>query len=157
MKFCLKALGLTVATAVVLTACGGGDGGTASDQPTVGVDGTIGDYVLPAGYVIQGGLTWTPNITTVGGWYGAGRVDWNMANTYCTTAINGLTGWRLPTQFELKSLYSSGAAAGQPGWTLDYTWSSASVGAGFHYDVSLNIGIVGTSNDASYSYVSCVR
>lgn len=157
MKLRLKAIGLTVATAVVLTACGGGDVGTASGQPAVGIDGTVGDYSLPVGYVIQGGLTWTPNITTVGGWYGAGRADWNMANTYCNTTINGLTGWRLPTQFELKSLYSSGAAAGQPGWTLDYTWSSASVGAGFHYDVSLNIGVVGTSNDASYSYVSCVR
>ncbi len=112
---------------------------------------------LPAGYVQQGGLTWTPN--TIGGWNGGGGyTDWNTANAYCTsTTINGQTGWRLPSKDELVSLYNSGALSGQPGWELDETWSSTPYGAGAHYDFGLYDGYVSFNDDTDYSYVSCVR
>lgn len=121
--------------------------------------------LLTAGYVVQGGLTWTPsNIGSAvfGGdfmSYGipGGYTDWNTANTYCTTAtINGLTGWRLPTQPELSALYTSGAMNGQ-GWTFGSAWSSTQYSAGYHYFVGLNSGYVNWASDTGNSYVSCVR
>ena len=115
-----------------------------------------GVVALPAGYLSQGGLTWTPN--TIGGWNGGGYTDWNTANTYCTTStINGQTGWRLPTTAELSALYTSGAMNGQPGWALDYTWSSTPHGAGRHESVYLNGGGVSWDVDWGIDYVSCVR
>ena len=103
---------------------------------------------LPAGYVIQGGLTWMP-VTFYD--------TWTNANTYCTTTtINGQTGWRLPTQTELSALYASGAMKGQ-GWTLNYTWSSSVYSAGTHYVVILDIGNVVWDYDTYSLSVSCVR
>lgn len=113
--------------------------------------------LLTAGYVVQGGLTWMPATTT--NW-------WPAANTYCsTTTINGLTGWRLPTQAEFDSLRVSGALAGQ-GWPTDnYYWSSTPAGAGVltptapDYYVGVQIAYAGpygmymTNN----LYISCVR
>lgn len=52
---------------------------------------------------------------------------WTNANTYCTTTtINGETGWRLPTVFELSDLYTSGVM-NEKGWLLSKTWSSTEV------------------------------
>lgn len=103
----------------------------------------------PKGFVSQGGLTWMP--------VNDSRKTWSDANAYCTnTAINGQTGWRLPTKDELKSLYDSGAMNGQ-GWTLGVTWSSTSNGAGHPYTVYLSNGDVRWDFDATYNYVSCVR
>jgi hypothetical protein len=111
---------------------------------------------LPAGYISQGGLTWMPN--NIGPWtaYGyQGRTDWNTANTYCNTAtINGQTGWRLPTQVELSSLYSSGAV-GQ-GWEDNHTWTSTPDGAGGHYTVYLHDG-AGIWWPDEVPFVTCVR
>jgi len=79
------------------------------------------------------------------------------ANAYCTnTAINGQTGWRLPTKNELKALFDSGAMKGQ-GWTLGYTWSSTPVGSGKHYRVGLDDGDLYSSYDTFEGYVTCVR
>ncbi len=103
---------------------------------------------LPAGYVLQGGLLWTPATFT--------KV-WADANTYCTGSIlNGTTGWRLPTVAELSALYASGAMNGQ-GWTLSYTWSSMPNGSGIHYYVGLDNGGVYSSYDTNSYYVSCVH
>jgi len=55
--------------------------------------------------------------------------------------INGVTGWRQPTQTELSALYASGAMNGQ-GWTLTVTWSSTPHGVGSHENVSLSNGQV---------------
>ena len=137
----------TALVAMLVAACGG------AGVPTGFIQQPIGGGVV---------LTWTPN--TIGGWNGQGDTDWNTADTYCrTTTINGQTGWRLPTQFELSSLYDSGLLAGKPGWTLNYTWSSTPdepgvhPGSGIYHGVSLSSGIVGWFYDTEYVYVSCVR
>ena len=108
------------------------------------------------GYVSEGGLTWMPISATT--------YTQAAANTLCTTTINGLTGWRLPTQPELSALNSTGAAVGQ-GWELAFTWSSTPGDiAGYHYVVELLGGNHAYSNqtvmqeaDTGGSYVTCVR
>lgn len=103
----------------------------------------------PTGFVSQGGLTWMP--------INSSEKNWSAANAYCThTAINGQSGWRLPTKDELKALYDSGAMKGQ-GWTLNITWSSTPDGSGEHYVVYLNFGFVGSKFDTVEGYVTCVR
>ena len=103
----------------------------------------------PAGFVSQGGLTWMP--------VNSSTKNWSQANAYCTnTAINGQTGWRLPTKDELKALYDSGAMKGQ-GWTLGNTWSSTPGGSGGHDVVGLDSGGVYPFYDSHEIYVTCVR
>ncbi len=133
--------------------------GTATDT-TLTIGGVSDTFTsttvagLPAGYISQGGLIWSPNNATVPA---PGYADWNTANTYCNTAtINGQTGWRLPTPAELSSLYSSGALAGQ-GWTLLNTWSSTPRVADVHYGVNLGNGNVSWYHDTNYNFVTCVR
>lgn len=102
--------------------------------------------LLSAVYVLQGGLTWMPVKF---------HDNWANSNDYCAnTTINGLTGWRLPTQVELSALYASKAMNGK-GWTLDSTWSSVREDRG----VNLNSGGIGSSIDAEWDiyYVTCVR
>jgi len=111
---------------------------------------------LPAGFIAQGGLLWSPNNATVPG----GLANWNAANTFCTTqTINGQTGWRLPTTTELVGLYHSGvvlASLGQ-GWALGGPWSSTPTGSGNHYGVNLVNGNVYPGVDTEAGYVTCVR
>jgi len=104
---------------------------------------------LAAGYVFQGGLTWMP-VTSY--------KTWANADAYCTTTtINGLTGWRMPTQPELSALYASGTMNGQ-GWALGGTWTSTqSATAGVHAWVGLGTGAIIWDFDASSNYASCVR
>ena len=109
---------------------------------------------LPAGYIKQGGLTWSPNNTTVPA---PGHADWNTANNYCNTAtINGETGWRLPTLDELLSLFASGALDGK-GWSLFISWSSRPNTANSHFGVHLESGDIGVGNDGNSTDVTCVR
>lgn len=101
--------------------------------------------------VSQGGLTWMP-VTF--------EKPWAEANVYCNnTAINGKTGWRLPTKDELSALYASGAMKGQ-GWTLYKVWSSTQSGysdrRSLHYYVALDSGEVWGGFDAMSYYVTCV-
>jgi tetratricopeptide (TPR) repeat protein len=105
------------------------------------------DY--PTGYVSRGGLAWMPV---------SFKLSWSDANAFCSyTAINGQTGWRLPTKDELSALYASGAMNGQWWRTLDYIWSSTPHGSGSHYYVLLDNGNVSWSLDANDYYVVCVR
>jgi len=84
--------------------------------------------VAPA--VSQSGVCTAPqtagaSITLAGTtWAPVTRSDtWSNANSYCgSTTINGVNGWRLPTQFELASLFESGLMNKQ-GWLLGVTWS----------------------------------
>jgi hypothetical protein len=100
------------------------------------------------GYVSQGGLTWMPV---------SFDKNWSNANAYCTnTAINGQTGWRLPTKDELSALYNSGAMKDH-GWTLINTWSSTPNSTGYHYGVSLGDGHVYAGIDTGYTNVTCVH
>ena len=118
-------------------------------------------------YVSKLGLTWMP--------INSSSRPWASANAYCTnTAINGQTGWRLPTKDELKAFYDSGAMKGQ-GWTLHDTWSSTPSGSGTsysvggvtngssdnhygtHYGVHMDYGGVDAYPDTLDIYVTCVR
>ncbi len=117
---------------------------------------------LPAGYVSEGGLTWSPISGTQ---YSQDPAFGNPANTYCTTStINGLTGWRLPTSAELRALYGSistsvavyDAVYGQ-GWAVGQTWTSTPYSAGTHYYVDLLHGANYQLSDTTLLYVTCVR
>jgi hypothetical protein len=103
--------------------------------------------MLEEGYVFQGGLIWTP--------IDYSRKTWSKANAYCSnTAINGQSGWRLPTRDELGALYKSGEMKGQ-GW---YTWSSTPESAGYYYIVSLDSGGgVNASPDTNVLLYECVH
>jgi hypothetical protein len=114
-------------------------------------DGTLGSAAatatitgLTASYVVQGGLNWMPVSFTD---------NWLNARDYCTnTTINGLTGWRLPTQAELSALQASGAMNGQ-GWTLGATFSDTTIAI----VLFVNLGDGSTGYDWNNHYVSCVR
>jgi hypothetical protein len=121
---------------------------------------------LPAGYITQGGLTWTPNTIGSAAFGGdfhnwsisGGYTTWTNANAFCAShSVNGLTGWRLPTKDELVNLYNSGAMNGVSGWALGITWSSTAYAPGYHYYVDLYDGNVIWDYDWYISYVSCVR
>jgi hypothetical protein len=112
------------------------------------VIGKKSEEKLPEGFVKQGGLIWMPQ---------SFDKPWLDANAYCNnTAINGKTGWRLPTKDELKALYDSGERhLGRNGVS---TWSSTLGVSGEHYVFLLLYGKeIESSNDRSYSYVTCVR
>jgi hypothetical protein len=112
-------------------------------------------------YFTRNGITWMP-ITSI--------ATWDSANTYCTTqTINGLTGWRLPNQFELTDLFTSGAISGN-GWLTGITWSSTRfeglsggiyVGiagsSAYHATVApLTSAVTATLNEVG-AYVTCVH
>ena len=108
---------------------------------------------LTTGYVYEGELTWMPVSSSI--------YTYAAAVTLCSGTINGLTGWRLPTETELSALYTaypsnSSVLLGQ-GWTLDYTWSSTPYSTGTHYYVSLYNGNVSPDYDTFSTYVTCVR
>ena len=112
-----------------------------------------GSDPLPAGYVSQGGLTWMPVSGT--------KYAYADATALCAGTINGQTGWRLPTEDELVSLYNSGAMNGQD-WSLGWTWSSTPFDSDSHFGVGLHNGSVGfvvpyIGASAAVSNVSCVR
>jgi hypothetical protein len=111
---------------------------------------------LPAGYVLQGGLTWMP---VSGTWY-----TYAEATALCAGTINGQTGWRLPTQTELSALSGAMNMTGWTntnvsGWTVSNTWSSTPYGTygNAHYIVDLFIGVVDWDFNTSTRFVSCVR
>lgn len=84
---------------------------------------------------------------------------WTNANAYCTTTtIDGLTGWRLPNEFELSDLYASRLMNGQ-GWVLAKTWSFTNNGLSntYHRTVDLNNGVANEQTNDTGAYVSCVR
>jgi hypothetical protein len=107
---------------------------------------SIALLAFPAGYVYQGGLTWTPVLAIP-------PAIWNDANAYCTgTTINGQTGWRLPTTTELSVLYDSEAMR-----ILTYAWSSTSQSAGTHDAFSLIDGSFSSEGNMNAFNVTCVR
>jgi hypothetical protein len=118
--------------------------------------GNVG-VLLPNGYVYEGGLTWMPPYTNSGN-----GLAWTDANTYCTnTVINGVPGWRLPTEAEMNALYNAypnnSAVLGGQGWTLGYTWSSTPYGGGYYYYVNLGYGVSTWYYETNSLPVTCVR
>ena len=102
-------------------------------------------------FVSQGGLTWM-QLNDSG-------KKWPDANAYCNnTAVNGQTGWRLPTEVELESFYNSGATT----WVFGYSWSSTPGKVGGrdiagHYIVTLGYGGVFATPDTGIFGVTCVH
>lgn len=116
-----------------------------------------GVCVAPVGagtFVSRNLLTWMPTAFTK---------TWSEADAFCTgSTINGKTGWRLPTEFELAEIAASGALSGQS-WVLAKTWSSTKADAvtngTTHFAVDLaNPGVAAVPHvDANSAYVTCVK
>jgi multisubunit Na+/H+ antiporter MnhC subunit len=102
-----------------------------------------------ASYVNDGARSWMPT------WFGK---TWAQAEAYCKgETINGVTGWRLPTQFELTTLALS-AEPKEKGWIMLDTWASdAGSAAKQHFTVNLSTRATMSFADESKAYVTCVR
>lgn len=110
----------------------------------------VAPTVMAANVVVKNSLTWMP-VTFSASW-----VD---ANAFCTTStINGVAGWRLPTEFDLSTFFAAGSMNGQ-GWSLGRTWSSTG-GTGVvasHVAVNLASGVSNDQANDNSAYVACVR
>jgi len=116
--------------------------------------GNVG-VLLPGGYVYEGGLIWMPVSATT--------YTEALAASLCAGTINGLPGWRLPTEPELSALYStypnsSPVLSGQ-GWSLKfYNWTSTLSNPNSYYAVDMTGGFVSPNMSAVGSmYSTCVR
>ena len=94
-------------------------------------------------------------------WMGVSTAhNWADAQLFCTgSVIGGLSGWRLPTEAELKALQGSGLIAGH-NWTLGNTWSSdmgTTLNAPTRVAVDLSTGTSSDRADTAGANVSCVR
>lgn len=107
----------------------------------------VAPAVTNTNYVTKGSITLMPATFIA---------NWSDANTFCTTSqINGSTGWRLPTEFELVDLYTAGTMSGQ-GWALAKTWSSTVSGT-THLAVDLSNGASAPQVESNSAYVTCVK
>jgi hypothetical protein len=110
----------------------------------------VAPAVAAANVVVSNSLTWMPVSFSA---------NWSDASAFCTTSsINGQTGWRLPTEFDLTTLFASGAMNGQ-GWSLARTWTSTG-GSGVvptHAAVSLASGAINDQANDNSANVACVR
>ncbi len=94
----------------------------------------------------QGGLSWSnaSALLTI-------AYIWADANTYCTTStLNGLTGWRLPTQTELISYIVSLPSPSNPPL---YYWSSTAGVAGYHQVIRQDYATGGLSQASASSQI----
>lgn len=117
--------------------------------PTVLEGGVCVTPPATASYVTTGTLSWMPT------WFGR---TWAQADAYCKSeTINGASGWRLPTRFELSTLIASGELAGK-GWTMLDTWTS-DAGAAAKQHLAVNLSTSGSMSiaDENKAYVTCVR
>lgn len=103
-------------------------------------------------FVIESGFVWSQTTTSQFG-------TWAQAKADCDATIAGLTGWRLPTQAELQSLYASNFLQGR-NWTLGPTWTSTtsqSPTTTGHVVIDLSNGNTQTLADTSNAFVTCLR
>jgi hypothetical protein len=93
----------------------------------------------PSAYVTVGSLAvQLTDITT--------DASWSSANSLCSNSTaGGLTGWRLPTQSELTTLYNNRTAIG--GFTTGWYWASTSCSSG-HVQKSFSNGDTGCYSDS---------
>lgn len=126
---------------------------------------TVAKRVCPAGSENQGGQcvplpTTAAYVTSSGATWALATVamTWTEANAYCTgTTIQKTTGWKLPGQFELAALVSSGALSGQ-GWATGDAWTAtAGATADSHFAVNLGSGVSNAFPKENKAYVTCVR
>jgi len=102
-----------------------------------------------AATVTQGGLTWSPVVSSTF----SSQPD---ATTLCSGTVLGSTGWRLPTQTELTDLYTSGLMNNQ-GWDLVNTWTSTLQAINYPYVVDLSTGVGGSAWYTNQLGVTCVK
>jgi hypothetical protein len=90
---------------------------------------------LPGGYVWYNNQAWAPAAPAAANW------TYDNAANYCsTTALNGQSGWRLPSLSELKALLNSGLTP--PASTGPYAWTSTPYSTTGQYLVDLGTHIV---------------
>ncbi|MDL2355277.1 MAG: hypothetical protein QFF03_08475 [Pseudomonadota bacterium] len=110
----------------------------------------VAPVVAAASYVAKSGLSWMPV---------SFALSWDNASAFCkSTTINGLTGWRQPSEFDLSDLAASGLMNGK-GWSLGRSWSSTG-GAGVvasHLVVNLGSGVTSEQSNDNSAFVACVR
>jgi hypothetical protein len=110
----------------------------------------VAPAVAAAKVVVTNSLTWMPVTFSA---------SWSDAQAFCTTSvINGLAGWRLPTEFDLSALFATGSMSGQ-GWSLGRTWTSTG-GSGVvasHVAVNLASGAANDQANDNSAFVGCVR
>ena len=118
-------------------------------EPGTRVDSVCVAPTATASYVQSGARTWMPTSFVA---------TWANANDYCkNTKINGSTGWRLPTEFELTQLVASAGFAGK-GWAVDTAWTSnAGTAEKQHLAISLGTNAATSVADDSKAYVTCVQ
>jgi len=119
------------------------------EAPSVRVNGQCVAPASTAGFVTVGETVWMPaeNLFT-----------WAKADAYCKgTAIQGKTGWKLPSQADLDALIKSGQLAGQD-WVMGDAWTAdAGSGTGTHVALPLAGGAAKPFGADLKAYVTCVR
>ena len=99
-------------------------------EPAVKENGVCVAPATTAAYVNYAGMNWMPATAT--------GLAWAAAESFCKTVkINGATGWRLPTQFELTAMVGAGQLTGKE-WNLVDTWTS-NAGAAEKTHVAANL------------------
>lgn len=118
-------------------------------EPSVKENGVCVAPATTAGYVTYGGLNWMPATAT--------GLAWAAAESFCKTVkINGATGWRLPTQFELTAMAGAGQLTGKE-WNLVDTWTSnAGAAEKTHVAANLSTNTLMSLADDKKVPVTCV-
>lgn len=116
--------------------------------PMVYENGQCVTKVGTAAYVTHESLSWMP---------ATAALTWAKANDYCmNTKIDGKTGWRLPSQFELAALAKSGMLA-EKGWASGDVWTAtAGTTADSHFAVNLESGVSNAYPKDNQAYLTCV-
>jgi len=119
------------------------------EAPSVRENGQCVAPATTASFVTRGEIVWMPATFVLG---------WAKAEAFCkNTTIQGKTGWKLPTQAELKALVDSGQLTGQ-NWNTGDAWTT-DVGAGTNTHIALNLasGAATPTGSDSNANVTCMR
>jgi hypothetical protein len=118
-------------------------------EPAVKENGVCVAPAMTASYVSHGGLTWMPATATA--------LAWAAAESFCKTVkINGSTGWRLPTQFELTAMVGAGQLSGKEWNQADVWTSNAGAAEKTHVAVNLATNTLMSMADEKKVAVTCV-
>jgi len=119
------------------------------EAPSVRQNGQCVAPATTAGFVTRGEVVWMPASFVL---------DWAKADAFCkNTSIQGKTGWKLPTQAELKALVDSMQLEGQ-NWATGDAWTAdAGAGSNTHVTVNLASGVAAAPGSDAKAYVSCMR
>jgi predicted small lipoprotein YifL len=119
------------------------------EPPSVRENGQCVAPATTAAFVTRGEVVWMPASFVL---------DWAKADAFCkNTTIQGKTGWKLPTQAELKALIDSGQLVGQ-NWATGDAWTAdAGAGASTHVALNLTSSVATPSGSDVKAYVTCLR